>query len=182
MNKQHTATSKYMSYVLRHCPQDANIVLDPNGWVTINELIAGAYKSGVTIGRDELFDVVANCDKQRFQLNDDKTHIRAKHGHSVNIDLNLPESTPPAILYHGTSQDKTNILYEEGIKKMNRTHVHLSAAITVARSVGSRHGKPSVLGVDSFAMHKDGHKFYLSNEGIWITDFVPPKYIFPYTL
>lgn len=44
-------------------------------------------------------------------------------------------------------------------------------------SSGSRHGKPVVLTIDSGAMYRDGHLFYLSENNVWLTDSVPRQYI-----
>ena len=60
---------------------------------------------------------------------------------------------------------------------MNRQYVHLSDNYTTAVSVGSRHGSAIVVTIDAKKMANDGCKFYLSNNGVWLTDYVKPDYI-----
>jgi len=59
---------------------------------------------------------------------------------------------------------------------MERHHVHLSADEETARGVGARRGRPVVLVIDAAAMHRDGHVFFVSANGVWLTEDVPPRY------
>lgn len=60
---------------------------------------------------------------------------------------------------------------------MSRLYVHLSEDIETATKVGKRHGEPVILQVYSGEMFKEGNKFYLSANGVWLTKFVPAKYL-----
>ena len=103
MDKSLIRTSKFLSLVLRHRPEIIGMTLDPEGWLDINALIANANSRRHAITLQQLHDVVANNDKQRFSLSDDGMRIRANQGHSVrHVDLDLPVVPPPAQLYHGT--------------------------------------------------------------------------------
>jgi putative RNA 2'-phosphotransferase len=62
---------------------------------------------------------------------------------------------------------------------MARHHVHLSIDVPTATKVGARHGKPVVFEVDAAAMQRAGHTFYVSANGVWLTDAVPPEYLRP---
>ena len=126
---------------------------------------------------EELDDIVKTNDKKRYEYNEDKSLIRARQGHSVNVDVDLKEMVPPDILYHGTTTRFYSDILKDGIKKMNRQYVHLSDNYTTAVSVGSRHGSAIVLTIDAKKMTNDGCKFYLSNNGVWLTDYVKPDYI-----
>ena len=66
-----------------------------------------------------------------------------------------------------------------GLKRMARHHVHLSADVPTARSVGARNGRPVIFAVDAAAMYRDGILFYRSANGVWLTDEVPPRYLSP---
>lgn len=121
--------------------------------------------------------VVANCEKQRFAYNEAGDKIRANQGHSVDVELDLPESFPPETLYHGTVDKWLQSIFEHGLQKMSRHHVHLSADVATATNVGSRRGNPVILAVDAKRMHADGHKFYVSANGVWMADQVPPCYL-----
>ena len=167
--------SKMLSYVLRHKPQSIGLILDAEGWANLDDLILKSVK--VKITRDDIFRVVKNSDKQRFIISDDGARIRANQGHSIKVDLGLKETPPPTILYHGTATRFLDSIKSEGLKKMNRHHVHLSSDIDTASKVGTRHGQLIILSVDCAAMTKAGHVFYCSENGVWLTDAVPPQFL-----
>ncbi|MEU6514528.1 RNA 2'-phosphotransferase [Streptomyces sp. NPDC046978] len=167
--------SKYLSKHLRHQPERIGLTLDEAGWVEIDTLLAAAAAHGFRITRDELDHVVAANDKKRFAVEGGR--IRASQGHSVDVDLGLPPATPPAYLYHGTVARHLDAIRAEGLRPMNRHDVHLSPDRETAIRVGARRGWPVVLGVDAEAMHRDGHVFHVSANGVWLTRSVPPRYL-----
>lgn len=178
-DKERITISKFMSLILRHNPSAAGITLDGNGWADVNLLIAGMNKSRRTsVTFDDIKEVVATNDKKRFAFNDDFTKIRANQGHSVKVDVELNEAVPPAILYHGTISKFVRAIRAEGLKPQSRLHVHLSADRETATKVGSRRGTAVILVINAFKMHEDGYKFYLSENGVWLTDAVPAVYIY----
>lgn len=179
MDKELKHISKFMSLVLRHRPGQIGLQLDEEGWADVNELIEKINAAGAGLTPGILDTVVTTNDKKRFAFNDDKTRIRASQGHSVSVDLGLEPLIPPPLLYHGTAEKNRDSIFNSGILKGKRTHVHLSADIPTAQQVGSRHGKPVVLVIDAEAMHKAGLPFYLSANGVWLTGFVAPIYILP---
>lgn len=171
-------TSKFLSLVLRHQPEVVGMNLDDEGWLDINELIANANVRGKSLSLELLHEVVATNDKKRFALSDDGLRIRASQGHSVaGVDLNLKETQPPETLYHGTVAAFIESIQAGGLQKRSRNHVHLSADETTATKVGSRRGKPIILQVGASAMHKDGHRFNLSANGVWLVDSVPTDFL-----
>lgn len=167
--------SKYLSKHLRHQPERIGITLDENGWVTIDALMRAAAAHGFPFTRAELDHVVAVNDKQRFTI--DGTLIRANQGHTVEVDLDLPPAEPPAHLYHGTVARSLEAIRAEGLRPMKRHHVHLSPDRETATRVGARRGRPVVLSVDAAAMHRAGHVFRVSANGVWLTDAVPPEFL-----
>ncbi|WP_369196837.1 RNA 2'-phosphotransferase [Streptomyces djakartensis] len=167
--------SKYLSRHLRHQPERIGLTLDEAGWVEIDTLIAAATAHGFRFTRDELDQVVATNDKRRFAV--EGSRIRASQGHSVEVDLGLSPVTPPAHLYHGTVARHLEAIRTEGLRPMNRHAVHLSPDRETATRVGARRGRPVVLGVDAAAMHRDGHVFQVSENGVWLTEAVPPGYL-----
>lgn len=170
-------TSKLLSLVLRHAPETIELHLDENGWAVVSTLIAQCNKYGNKLDAELLAYIVENNDKKRFAFNEDRTKIRASQGHSIEVELNLQEAMPLPYLYHGTIADSLEGIKAEGLKKMNRRHVHLSSDKETAIKVGSRRGKPYILTIKSGEMFKDGFKFYLSANQVWLTDEVPAKYI-----
>ncbi len=177
MSKDYTRTSKFLSLVLRHEPSKAGITLDSNGWVGVDELLAGCAAAGVTITRDDLATIVAQSEKKRFAFSEDGRRIRANQGHSVEIDLALAPVPPPELLFHGTADRFLASIRLNGLSKQQRHHVHLSAARETAVEVGRRHGRPIVLQVAAGEMAKQGHTFFCSANGVWLTDSVPPQFL-----
>jgi putative RNA 2'-phosphotransferase len=169
--------SKFLSYVLRHRPESIGITLDKQGWVDVSELLAKAASDGTQISLDELKRIVAENDKKRFVLNDDATRIRAAQGHSVEVDLKLPVKAPPPVLFHGTVGKFADAIRKEGLKPMNRHDVHLSPDRETATKVATRRGKPVILVIETYPMVRDGYQFRVSDNGVWLVDAVPAKYI-----
>ncbi|HNL85482.1 MAG TPA: RNA 2'-phosphotransferase [Chitinophagales bacterium] len=176
-NQQHKNISKFLSLVLRHMPDTISLNLDENGWADISELIEKCNNHNVLLNIQLLEEIVTTNDKQRFAFNDDKSKIRANQGHSITVELDLEDKMPPEILYHGTAERFLGSILKNGILKQSRQQVHLSANIDTAKKVGARHGKPVVLTVKASAMYNAGHKFYLSQNGVWLTDFVHPEFL-----
>jgi putative RNA 2'-phosphotransferase len=177
MEKNIKSISKFLSLVLRHNPAQIGLVLDENGWASVNELIEKINAKGNNVDIDLLNEIVNTNDKKRFAFNDDKTKIRASQGHSIEIDLDLQPSLPPDVLYHGTANRFVESILKEGLTKQQRQHVHLSEKLETATAVGARHGKPVILIVDAKQMQEDGFLFYQSENNVWLTDNVEVKYI-----
>lgn len=170
-------TSKFLSLVLRHEPARIGITLDGAGWTDVDALLATSAAHGVAITRDELLQIVATSDKQRFALSADGARIRANQGHSVDVELELAPAAPPAVLYHGTVDRFLESIRAQGLIKGERHHVHLSADLATAQKVGGRRGKPVVLVVRAADMVAAGHTFYVSQNGVWLTDAVPATFV-----
>lgn len=160
---------KRLAFLLRH---DKDYQFDEHGWREVSDLIAN---HGYTM--EILDEIVETNNKKRYEYSEDKSKIRARQGHSVNVDVELKEVIPPDILYHGTAETTLSAIMKEGIIKGSRLHVHLSQTEETALNVGKRHGKPVVLRINAGQMNQDGIKFYLSNNGVWLTEYVSPKYI-----
>lgn len=169
--------SKFLSLVLRHKPEEIGIKLDREGWVDIETLLRHLKKAGRAITRTELDTLVATSDKKRFTISEDGRRIRAAQGHSVKVDLGLAPQVPPVELYHGTASASLDDIFAQGLVPGRRQQVHLSPDPETARLVGRRHGKPVVLRVETAQMHEDGHLFYRADNGVWLTDNVPARYL-----
>lgn len=168
---------KLLAWLLRHEPEAIGLALDPAGWVAIAELLAALERHGRRTSRAQLERVVANDDKQRFTITPEGRHIRAAQGHSIAIELGLEPREPPARLFHGTPSRFVAAICEAGLDRGKRHHVHLSSDPKTARSVGKRRGQPVVLEIDARAMHAAGHRFFCSDNGVWLTDFVPARFL-----
>ena len=153
------------------------LVLDPQGWVSIDGLIAKADTAGTRFSLDDLERVVEANNKKRFSISNDRLRIRAAQGHSLSVELGLVPREPPPVLYHGTATRFVEAILSEGLKPQSRQHVHLSLDETTAHRVGQRHGKPAILLVDAHGMHGEGMRFYIADNGVWLTDHVPPRFL-----
>jgi putative RNA 2'-phosphotransferase len=178
--KEITHISKFLSLVLRHKPDTIGITLDESGWADVNELIEKTNKYGLLLTEEILMHVVATNAKKRFAFNESLTKIRASQGHSVAVDLGYQPQQPPSILYHGTSEDAVAAILQSGLEKRSRQHVHLSSDIGTAGKVGQRHGKVFIFTVAAEEMYRDGFVFFISENGVWLTDNVPAKYLRPF--
>ena len=139
-------------------------------------MIAGISKTH-EINREILEEIVRTDNKQRFTFNEDKTKIRANQGHSIPVDVELPEAVPPDRLWHGTGAKYVASIDQHGLIPRSRLYAYLSSDVATATKVGSRHGKPVIYIVKTKEMHDDGYKFYLSKNGVWLTKEVPVKYL-----
>ena len=174
MDKALQRKSKFLSLILRHDPSKVDIVLDDKGWASVSDIL-----KKVPLKMSELENIVQTNDKKRFEFDAHKQRIRACQGHSIDVDVELKEIIPTNDLYHGTATKYVASIMKHGITKQKRQHVHLSIDYQTAEKVGSRHGVPAVIVVDAVKMHSDGHKIYLSNNEVYLTDNVPTKYLIP---
>ncbi len=177
MNTKDKSFSKFLSYVLRHQPDSIDITLDAQGWTEIATLMSQAARHGKRFRLEDLHEAVRTSDKQRFAISEDGLRIRANQGHSVKVDLALPVTVPPDVLYHGTASRFIASIMKDGLRPGSRHHVHLSANTTTARTVGARHGAPVILQVMAKQMHEAGFEFFVTANGLWLCDKVPPNYL-----
>jgi len=175
--KTNTGISKFLSLVLRHAPEKIDLKLDSAGWTNVGDLLSKMNSNGQSINFETLEHIVETNKKKRFGFNSDKTQIRANQGHSIEIEHGFKSTTPPVILYHGTGEKSVESILITGIDKRNRHHVHLSADKETALKVGQRHGKPVILEIHSLEMKERGYEFYISENNVWLTDFVPTEFI-----
>ena len=160
---------KQLSFLLRH---DTEYKFDEHGYREVSDLLQNH-----DFTKDILEEIVATNDKKRYEFNDAHTKIRARQGHSISINVDLQKETPPQILYHGTATRFLDAIMKEGIKKMSRNYVQLSENIETAKEVGARHGKPVILKINALDCNQDGNEFFLSNNNVWLTDFISTNYI-----
>ena len=172
-----TQYSKFLSLVLRHQPEAAGITLDRHGWADVPALLEGLQKTGRPVRMEMLEEIVRTDEKQRYAFNAEHTKIRANQGHSIPVELDLVPLTPPEVLWHGTAERFLGMIFADGLRPMSRQYVHLSADPETAQKVGQRHGKPVILRVAAGEMFRAGMQFYQAENGVWLTDTVPPAYL-----
>jgi putative RNA 2'-phosphotransferase len=175
IEKETIRASKFLSLILRHEPESVGLKLGEGGWVGVNELLTAVNQHGNALTLEQLQHIVATSDKKRFAFSEDGLRIRASQGHSVEIDLQYAPQIPPDILYHGTATRFLDSIRKEGLKKMDRHDVHLSAKRKITMQVGGRHGTPVLLIVRASEMQR--FVFRCSANSVWLVDHVPPQYI-----
>lgn len=172
--------SKTLSLWLRHQPEAGGLTLDPQGWTEVDAVLAALERAGTGRGWEDLLRVVEESDKQRFELSGDASRIRARQGHSVEVALDWPRADPPELLWHGTVARFLPAILAEGLKPMRRHHVHLSGDLDTATRVGQRRGAPVILAVRAAALAETGRDFFLTSNGVWLTEAVPPAFLEPW--
>ena len=175
--KESIRMSKFLSLILRHEPERVGLKLGDAGWVSVEELLQALNRHNVALTLEQLKHVVATSDKKRFAFSEDGRDIRANQGHSVDVDLQYPPQTPSELLYHGTATHFLEGIRRDGLQKMERHDVHLSAETQVTVQVGGRHGKPALLRIRAGDMHRAGFVFRCSANGVWLVDHVPLQFI-----
>lgn len=173
--------SKLLANVLRHNPSDIGVTLDEEAFVAVGDLLEGIASKypDMAMTRDELVSLVLCPGKRRYEFNEDRSMVRAMQGHSVPITITFtPVTDVPSVLYHGTGAQNIPSIQSKGLLRMTRHHVHLSPDEQTARIVGSRRrAAVIILKIRAAEMAAAGHKFYISNNGVYLTDRVPVEYI-----
>lgn len=173
-----TALSKVLSYALRHQPDEFGLTTDQHGFVPLNELVAALRErpKWADLNEEQITQIVEGSEKQRFEVRDGL--IRARYGHSFDVDPPGEPSEPPEMLYHGTPRRAVRIILEDGLKSTRRKYVHLSVAIEEAKEVGLRRDpQPVILEVQAMKAHGEGVKFYRATEKIYLCENIPPAYL-----
>ncbi|MEE4210148.1 MAG: RNA 2'-phosphotransferase [Parvularcula sp.] len=169
--------SKLLCRLLSHSPEDAGLEVDVQGWCKIDELLRALKNAGRPMTRARLLEIVEHDEKQRFTICPAGRRISTAQGHSLDIDLGLSPIEPPEILYRGTASQALDAIFKEGLKPGRRRHVHLSLDQETASMVGRRHGRTVVLHVRAGQMHAMAHVFWRADNGVWLTDRVPPDFL-----
>lgn len=171
--------SQYLSFILRHKPEEIGLELNSEGWGNIPELIEKSQLINNTKLTLEIIQkIVGNSDKKRFQISNDGLNIRAIQGHSnVKIQRKFIEKTPPEFLYHGTAIRFLESIKEHGLVPKDRQYVHLTEDKKTAVSVGTRYGEPQVLIINALQMNDKGFQFYETENNVWLVKKVPTEFI-----
>lgn len=168
---------KQLSWLLRHDSHSfVKGLIDEHGWRSVDEIISKYHYT-----QELLDEIVETNNKKRYEYNDDKTKIRARQGHSINVDVELKEANDIGELhpwlFHGTSDRFIDDIKKDGLLPQSRQYVHLSPDEPTAVNVGKRHGgKTYVIKIDANQMKLDGEKIYISNNGVYNVKKVLPKY------
>jgi putative RNA 2'-phosphotransferase len=175
--KRLVTLSKLLSLMLRHEPAKFGLVLDPEGFTPVGDVLQAVRGAIPDVTEGDIVAVIETIepDKKRFSLDDGE--IRANYGHSLSERIAQSAHVPPDALFHGTNQTWVALILRDGLKPMRRQYVHMTPNAELARRVGARRGAPVLLEVDARTAHADGIVFYQANESFWLADLVPAKYL-----
>jgi putative RNA 2'-phosphotransferase len=176
-NARLVAISKVLSLILRHKPEQFGLVLDPEGYAPIEDVLAAVRSRVPDVTEGDLVSVVETIepDKRRFTLSEGE--IRANYGHSLRERILHEAQVPPAVLWHGTTDKTVSSILANGIRPMRRQYVHLTTDVDLAARVGARRGMACVLKVEALRAHAEGVRFYRANESFWLADLVPARFV-----
>jgi putative RNA 2'-phosphotransferase len=149
--------------------------MDPRGWVDLVALSDVINKRHRWADRNMLAALVESDPKKRYEITNDK--IRARYGHSVNVDLDHPENTLPS-LYYGANEEEADRILEVGLKSVSQRYVHLSTTPEKAWQVGTfRTGNPKVIQIDSAAAKENGIRMMTVNDDIVLSEPIPSIFL-----
>lgn len=167
---------RFVSGTLRHFPASAGVKMDKYGWIDLNAFCEVMKKRYNWMRKEYLYALVESDEKGRYQISGPM--IRARYGHSVNVDLDYDESDTPYV-YYGASPEEVDVLLENGIFPIKQRYVHLSTTYEKAAEVALIHTEsPVILQVDAFRAQEDGISLKLATDFIVLAEKIPPDYLF----
>jgi putative RNA 2'-phosphotransferase len=171
------ALSKQLSWILRHEAERLDLAIDPEGYVRLDAVLDVIRRDHPRVTEADIRAVVEEVEqrKQRFSIAGE--WIRANYGHSLAMRIAQEAAVPPDKLFHGTTVAALEAILREGLRPMQRQYVHLTPDAELARSVGSRHGKPCLVQVDARHAHAAGVVFYRANRSFWLAEQIPAAFL-----
>jgi putative RNA 2'-phosphotransferase len=160
---------------LRHFPGDLGLVMDGQGWVDLTSLGQVVASRHHWAGKELVIALVQSDSKQRYEIAGDR--VRARYGHSVDVELDHPENKLPR-LYYGASEEEADRILEIGIKPASQRYVHLSTTAEKAWHVATfRTGNPRVIQAEAAAAQQAGVRMMTVNDDIVISDMIPARFL-----
>ncbi|CAD6574539.1 MAG: hypothetical protein CYPHOPRED_005450 [Cyphobasidiales sp. Tagirdzhanova-0007] len=174
--------SKILSYILRHGATKEGLKVRTDGFVRVDELLRRPKLKELDL--DTLRSLVAANAKQRFAIkeaNDSTTGetgvlwIRANQGHSLEVDdlelERIEDAQECPLVIHGTFQKHWQAIRKEGLKVMNRHHIHCTSALYGQHGVtsGMRPTCDLFIFVNAGKAMEDGIVFERSANGVILT-------------
>jgi len=175
MIKNKIRVSKFLSYILRHSPQKYGLSLDKHGFIKFENILKVMKVRFTDLEEEDIKHIIASDPKQRFHLQGGK--VRARYGHSVEVQPITECKKVPAVLFHGTSPKSLSSILKKGLEPAQRKFVHLSMTVEEAKIVGRRKSQdPVVLKIDAQKASQAGLAFWKEGK-VFLTRKVAPQYI-----
>ncbi len=167
--------SKLLSLLLRHRPDEFGVEVDRHGFADLEAVLSALQERDADLQMGDIESVVHDSEKQRFEIVEGR--IRARYGHSFEIDLGIDPVEPPEYLYKGVDPREVDQVLEEGLKPVDRQYVHLSFEADVAARLGGRRGERSaVIRIEAQRAHRADVPFYDCGPTV-LTPEVPPDFL-----
>jgi putative RNA 2'-phosphotransferase len=174
-DEQTERLGRFISGALRHFPDDLGLAMNQHGWVGVDVLVDAMITRYKWSNKEKLFSIIESDEKGRYEIKGNK--IRARYGHSVDVDLDYDENTLPE-LYYGASREEVDILLEKGIRPMRQRYVHLSTSVEKAKEVAKIHSEdPVLLAINAQEAQNDGVTMLEATENIVLAEEIPPQYL-----
>lgn len=174
-DEQTERLGRFVSGALRHFPDDLGLAMNQHGWVDVDVLVDAMRTRYKWSNKEKLFSIIESDEKGRYEVKGNK--IRARYGHSVDVDLDYDENTLPE-LYYGASREEVDILLEKGIKPIKQRYVHLSTSVEKAREVAKIHtDDPVLLVINAGEAQDDGVTMLSATENIVLAEEIPAQYL-----
>ncbi len=166
---------RFVSGALRHFPDDLGLQMDLQGWIDLDGFCGVMKKRYPWTSEDRLIGLVESDTKKRYEIDD--RYIRARYGHSVDVDLDHP-ICDAEFLYYGVSQEEVEMVLDQGISPIRQTYVHLSTSKQRANEAASVHtDNPIILQVNALEASEEDIVFICANEDIALAEHVPAEFI-----
>jgi putative RNA 2'-phosphotransferase len=174
-DEQTERLGRFISGALRHFPDDLGLAMNQHGWVDVDVLCDAMRTRYKWSSKEKLFSIIESDEKGRYEIQGRK--IRARYGHSVEVDLDYPENTLSE-LYYGASREEVDILLEKGIKPMKQRYVHLSTSIDKALEVARIHtDDPVMIIINAKEAQDSGVPMLAATENIVLSEEIPPQFL-----
>lgn len=166
---------KILSGALRHFPEDLGVEVDEGGWADVDNLLEAIKKRYPWVEPVHIEALISSDLKGRYEY--DGICIRARYGHSIDVELDYPESTLFR-LYYGASEEEADRILEIGLRPIDQSYVHLSTSRDNAVFAASfRIDHPIILEVLADEARAKGIRILHVNEKIALARAIPPEFL-----
>jgi putative RNA 2'-phosphotransferase len=167
---------KLLSYALGIRPDEFGLVLDPDGFVKIKELLEALREEEewAFLKRGHFLELMHSEEGKSFEWVDDRMRSTAAAG---KLALK-PMLTPPERLYQGVRGRAHAVVLRRGLRPNKGKWVVLASSREMALRIGRRRDpKPVIVEVKAREAVQKGIRFYEAQGLLVFTEFIPQEFI-----
>lgn len=137
------AIGRSLTWILRHGANEKGLRIRPDGYAKLDDILHLDWFRQRGVNRNDILKAVRQDEKQRLGVRTPEgcegLHVRAHQGHtmnSINDDALLQNISDPdelEVLCHGTFYEAWESIKLEGLRTMNRNHIHCVAIDLTSR-------------------------------------------------